>query len=38
MNPQDHIAAALDFLDLADRPIAQQNRLLRSELGISHAK
>ena len=33
MNPQEHIAAALDFLALAeDSPIARQNRLLRSEL------
>ena len=32
MTPQEHIAAALDFLDMADRPVAQQNRLLRSEL------
>ena len=32
MNPQEHIAAALDFLDLADAPIAQRNRLLRSEI------
>lgn len=33
MTPQEHIAAALDFLVLAeDSPIAQQNRLLRSEL------
>ena len=33
MNPQEHIAAALDFLALAeDSPVAQQNRLLRSEL------
>ena len=32
MGPEDHIAAALDFLRLADLPIAQQNRLLRSEL------
>ena len=32
MNPQEHIAAAL-FLALADHsPVAQQNRLLRSEL------
>ena len=33
MNPQEHIAAALDFLYLSeDSPAAQQNRLLRSEL------
>ena len=32
MNPQEHIAAALDFLALADSSIAQHNRLLRSEL------
>ena len=32
MNPQEHIAAALDFLALADSPMAQENRLLRSEL------
>ena len=32
MNPQDHIAAASDFLNLADSSIAHQNRLLRSEL------
>ena len=32
MNPREHIAAALDFLALADSPMAQQNRLLRSEL------
>ncbi len=33
MNSQEHIAAALDFLALADdSPVAQQNRLLRSEL------
>lgn len=32
MNPREHVAAAQDFLDLADSPIAQQNRLLRSEL------
>lgn len=33
MNPQQHIAAALEFLALAeDSPVAQQNRLLRSEL------
>ena len=33
MNSQEHIAAALDFLALAeDSPAAQQNRLLRSEL------
>ena len=32
MNPQEHAAAALDFLDLADSPIGQQNQLLRSEL------
>lgn len=33
MTPQEHIAAALDFLGLAeDSPVAQQNRLLRSEL------
>ncbi len=32
MNPQEHIAAAQDFLDLADSPIAPQNQLLRSEL------
>lgn len=32
MNPQEHTAAALDFLDLADSSIAQQNLLLRSEL------
>ena len=32
MNPQEHIAAALNFQQLADTPIAQQNRLLRSEL------
>lgn len=32
MTPRDHVAAALDFLDLADDPIAQQNPLLRSEI------
>jgi hypothetical protein len=32
VNPREHIAAALDFLDLADHPIALQNRLLRSEI------
>ena len=33
MNPQEHIATALDFLALADdSPVAQQNRLLHSEL------
>ena len=32
MNPQEHIAAASNFLELADSSIAQQNRLLRSEL------
>ena len=32
MTPQDHIAAASDFLKLADSSIAQQNLLLRSEL------
>lgn len=32
MNPQEHTAAALDFLDLADSSIAQQNLPLRSEL------
>lgn len=32
MNPQEHIAAASDFLELADSSIAQQNHLLRSEL------
>lgn len=32
MNPQEHIAVALDFLALADGLIAHQNRLLRSEL------
>ena len=32
MNPQEHIATALEFLALADSPVAQQNRLLRSEL------
>ena len=41
MTPQEHIAASLDFLALAeDSPVAQQNRLLRSELlwcAASHA-
>lgn len=40
MNPREHVAAALEFLELADGPIAQQNRLLRSELlwcAASHA-
>ena len=32
MNPREHIAAALEFLELADGPIAERNRLLRSEL------
>ncbi len=32
MTPQEHIAAALNFQQLADTPIAQQNPLLRSEL------
>ena len=33
MNPHEHIAAALDFLALAEySPIARQNRLLRSEI------
>ena len=32
MDPRDHITAALNFLQLSDSPIAQQNRLLRSEL------
>ena len=33
MNSEEHIAVALDFLALAeDSPVAQQNRLLRSEL------
>ena len=32
MNPREHIAAALDFLELADGPISQRNALLRSEL------
>ena len=32
MNPQEHIAAASDFLELADGLIAERNRLLRSEL------
>ena len=32
MNPREHVAAALDFLALADSPMAQQNSLLRSEL------
>ena len=32
MNPRAHIAAAMEFLDLADQPIALRNRLLRSEI------
>ena len=32
MNPQEHIAAALDFLQLADEPVAGHRTLLRSEL------
>ena len=32
MNPQEHIAAALDFLQLADEPAADHRTLLRSEL------
>ena len=32
MNPQEHIAAAFDFLELADNRIAERNLLLRSEL------
>ena len=32
MDPEAHITAALDFLRLADIPVAQRNRLLRSEL------
>ena len=32
MTPREHMAAALDFLDLANSPMAQRNRLLRSEL------
>ena len=32
MNPRAHIAAAIEFLDLADQPIALRNRLLRSEI------
>ena len=32
MNPREHIAAALDFLELADGAIAEGNLLLRCEL------
>ena len=32
MNPREHIAAAFDFLELADSHIAERNSLLRSEL------
>ncbi len=32
MNPRAHIAAAVEFLDLADHSIALRNRLLRSEI------
>ena len=32
MTPQEHIAAALDFLALADQPVARQRPLLQSEL------
>ena len=32
MNPREHIAAALEFLELADGRIAERNSLLRSEL------
>lgn len=32
MNPREHIAASLNFLELADISIAERNPLLRSEL------
>ena len=32
MTPQEHIAAAMDFLALADQPVARQRPLLQSEL------
>ena len=32
MNPREHVAAAFDFLELADGRIAERNSLLRSEL------